>query len=46
MEKVNGFVWGVPALLGILGIGIYLLQVNYIVMFIVFLILLKAGGKQ
>ena len=24
MEKINGFVWGVPALLGILGIGIYL----------------------
>lgn len=24
LEKVNGFVWGVPALLGILGIGIYL----------------------
>jgi AGCS family alanine or glycine:cation symporter len=24
LQKINGFVWGVPALLGILGIGIYL----------------------
>ena len=24
LERVNGFVWGVPALLGILGVGIYL----------------------
>jgi len=24
LEKVNGFVWGIPALLGILGIGLYL----------------------
>lgn len=24
LEKINGFVWGVPALIGILGVGIYL----------------------
>ena len=24
LEKINGFVWGVPALVGILGVGIYL----------------------